>query len=648
MGALLTLMRNTINFVKRFNDTVSGMRQNIANIRKCSKDIAGIVHDLKCISHEVKDAVKNCSSEIQAKMCAAIYDRLPVEDLESIRHVLFYKGFLKRVEKMRKIDGEIATGDLLTYLKEETCTEVRKHRDRFQVGDGQYRLLFEMEKLLELSTNCEFDSVSCSDENSTLMTDLCDTKDEDDALANEQMAKDSEEWVSMDVLGKDKGKQKQYDRERKRNNDWKSFLINICKWRKKNTSDGTSSNKCKRIFCALNTEKNDLSRMITEYLSKSSVAVAPPASGVIIKSIIEGENIYETENYTYSPCMAKINAQLERVIRRHDLTKLNLKVKLNTDVNLKEALEILDSAAKRVNSARDEIIGNTKNTKDVLITDIQSFNINDPLEEKNGRTCLDLMPFKNTLTMLKEKSSKTIENNMETILKKSSLINGTEIENLIRLADVVFDEAELMIRPAKLLQKAFAKEDKHILPVIFSIFSGHEDKKNEKIFHLEDKLENLLRQLTKRHPLTSLERGEETSRSSESTKMLSTVTKMSDAIINDEDLHDTLIQILLTENQDFGTVLDNMMIPDKAVSFFMEKIIKNNGSTLPETVSRVICEEVFSAMGINSKWELSLDDSLEILCKCIDRAMKGNVLDTQNVKKLQGIVLEKLVLRVLS
>lgn len=649
MGTILTLIRNAIESVKKFNETVSGMRQNIRDIRKCSKDIASIVYDLKAISHEVKDAVKDCSSELQEKMCEQIYTQLSKEDIENIHHVIFYNEFIKQIERMRKTDGEILNGDILLYLLEETACEVTKHKKELHEDDGRYRLLVEIEKFLEINTHFEEDSIQSSEGKNQMTTIAESTEAGENSTQNEELNQGGETWIQLKTLGVDGNTTVKYQLEsqqKERKRKWN--LANICKWRRKNKNDGTVCLKTIKAFSSLLNQYNQLSKMLKDHLSKTSFDENHQVNGQVLKSILQGENMFEIQSETYTPCMAKFNSQLERVIKRHDLTKINIKVKINADINLKEALEILGTAARRVTSARDDIIDNTKTTRTVLITDIKSFYVDEPSYEQKQNECLEMIPFKNTMSLLKEKSSKTLENNLDAIAKRSSLIQSVDMERILRIVDTVFDEAELIIRPSELLQQICSKEDQKILSFIFSSLNNRESK--EKIIISDNVIWDIVSQFSRGSSPQTILSDKGSVENLDSSGLPSLVKKVTGAVINNDNLLDVMFQDCVLESKRIRATMDKLRIPETVVLEFIDRVLRSEIDKLPQNIVKFVTEETFGGYvkTISNQQSMKSSHSLNVIFEFLDMAIRSKGHEFINANGMKNPALKEIILRVLN
>ena len=501
MGSALTFIKNAIGSVKRLNDTISSIRQNIANVRKCSKDLASIVHDLNLVSHEVKSAVEECSSVLQAKICERIRDRLTPEDLEYIHHIVFYKEFVSHIEKMSRIDRGTSNGDLFCYLLEKTGNDIKQYKKDFLGDSGRFRLLAEMQQFLEINNRYELESFSLSEENDTFMTSLEDTEDANDASKIDDNRGQEEPWIAMRTLDKGKGAVNNTLRKRIKKSN-KNNVMKLCKWRKKNMTEGDANTKCQNSLAGLLRLHQQLSQMLANHLTRSSYAEILPVKAFIIKNIIEGEHLFEIDNDDMStPRMAKINSQLEKIIRKHDLTELNLKLKINTEINFKEALEIIDDAASKVHRAKDTAIEKTRETKVLFLKDIDAIGVDTKPGSNYETLSSEMLPFGNTLSLLKESSSKTIETSIKPVLKISSVIQNIQVEKIFRFADTVVDTAEYTIQSKQLIQYVLTDDNYETLLLLLRLLNKYDTSSKGSILVSQDVLEKIFHQLRKNKTL---------------------------------------------------------------------------------------------------------------------------------------------------
>ena len=651
MGSVLTLISNAIDSVKKFNNTVSSIRQNIVDVRRCSKDIASIVYDLNSMSNEIKSAVRECSSELQKKLCEQICSRLTSEDLENMHHLMFYKEFVTQVEKMQKLDGEIPSGNMLCYLLEETVNEVKQHRKIFHDDEGRFKLLVEIETFLEMSNHYEFDSLSTSEENSTLITFLEESKYKDSFPSKEEMGDSGITWISMELLGKDQDTRKHYKHKSKQQEGKKSPLLKICKWRKKNMIEQNTSGRCIKIFTALLKMQQQLLNILSDHLRREAFDESHSMNASVIKKVLEGEHFFEMDHNTYTPRMAKINSQLERIIKKQDLYNINLKVKINADINFKEALEILDDAARKVDLAKQEVIDKTNNTKVVLMSDIRSFNLEEQHDSDERGHSSEIVPFKNTLSLLKETSSKAIENNIETILKKSHFVDNIEVETLISIAGAFVDEAELIMQPTHLLQHAFLKNNQEILLFFLSMLDDKDTDSKRRIPLSDDSIKKMLSQLRKYPRLLSLLSDKQSDEIVTAKKVFSGVKKVTQAVFDDENLKDIIVESLINEKRFLKSNVAKIRIPSDVISNLFGEIVRKKIKTLPKDISRFIDEEAICIGGAeisNLSFFSNFDKDFILFVKDLVRVTQTGELDLESIKDFQNIITKRILLKLLN
>ena len=627
MGSALTFIKNTIGSVKRLNDTISSMRQNIADVRKCSKDLASIVHDINLVSHEVKSAVKECSSVLQTKICERIRDRLTPEDLEYIHHIVFYKKFVSHIEKMHRIDRDISTGNLFYYLLEKTGNDIKQYKKDFFSDNGRLRLLAEMQQFLEINNHYELESFSLSEENDTFMTSLEDTDDANDAS---KIDDSKEPWIAMRTLDKGKGVvsntlRKQIKKRRKSN------LTKLCQWRKKNMTEGDANTKCKNSLTGLLRLHEQLSHMLDDHLTRESYAEILPVRAFIIKNIVEGEHLFEIDNGMSTPRMAKINSQLEKIIRKHDLTELNLKLRINTEINFKEALEIIDDAARKVHRAKDTVIENTRETKVLFLKDIDVFEV-DVKHGSNYETLSSgMLPFGNTLSLLKDRSSKTIETKIKPVLKISSVIQNIQPENLFGFADTVVDIAEYTIQPKHLIQHVLTNDNYEILLLFLRLLNKYDMSSKGNILASQDALEKIFYQLRKNKTLQTviLDKLNET-----------VIVKQTLATLEEGATH---LLPLINKGQDLQSIT-----PYNTTMQFLSTILREKMKILSTSIYRTSVEEESIEADQETRSLISLLDVNKDLIKGLIRTIRVSQTSLDGTTHLQNLLIESMLQSVMG
>ena len=643
MGSVLTLLKNAINSVKRFNATVSRMRQNIADVRKCSKDIASIIHDLNSISFEVKTAVQECSSALQMKLCEQIYNRLTTEDLEYIHHIVFYMEFVSHIEKMQKVDRGISGGDIACYLLDETKNKIKQYKRAFR-DEGRCRLLAEMETFLEINSHYELESISISEENDTLMTFLEDTKDRHDVCNKEENRANGETWISMDLLGKSKEVMNHTLRKQTKKSR-KNPLLKLFQRKKKNATEGSANMHYIKTFTSLLKLQQQLSGMVFDHLSRTTYAEIQPVKAFLIKNIINKESLYEIDNNLFTPRMAKVNSKLEKIIKKHDLAEINLKVKINPEINFGEALEILDDATRKVHQARDEVIENTKSTKTLLMTDIEDFGFDMSPRNDHEVHHSEILPFGNTLSFIKEKGSKAIGTNFEDIIKRPYILESIQAGKLIRLADAVADTRELIMHPNQFVQHVFTDEKYEILLYFMRIIDENESHCEGKIPISHDCIGTLIAHLIKHKALQAL-LGDEQNEDISILKIMPLVDKLNRITIDEKSVVDALFDCLLNKKQSL-----QLKISDDATWQLINTMLNENLKKLPVAVSSFITEDAFlqkPGEKYSPVSRVKVGDDLRPFMKGLFRAMHTDQGSIGKATHMRTILIRELLLRLLN
>ena len=644
MGSVLTSIKNAIDSVKRFSETNSRIRRNIADIRKCTKDITSIVRDLSSISHEVKTTIKECSSTLQTKLCEQICNRLTTEDIEYIHHIAFYKEFLSHIEKMQRIDRESSSGDIISYLLDETNIEIRKYKKLFRNNEGRFRLLAEMEKFLEINNHYELESFSLSEEDSTLMTSIETTKDTYDICMKDDIDCDEKLWIPMSLLDKSaEGTRNMRQKQSKKGR--RSPLLQLCKWKKKNITEGNANARCIKSLTSLLRLQQQLSKMLNDHLIRATFAETPTVRAYIIKQIINGENYFQVNSDVFKPRMAKINAKLEKIIRKHDLTEINLKLKINPEINFREALEILDDAAKRVHTVKDEIIEETKNTKGLLMMDIEAFGIDVQEGGNSGTHPTEMLPFRNTLNLLKVKGSKTVENNIEAILSWTYLVENIQVGKLIRLAEIFADTTEFMNQPTQLIQHICFDGNYENLPFLLHILDKIDSYYQGKNALSTGSTETALSQLRGRRFLQTMLSNTDAEKVS---KVIRTILmeKLAQMSLDEKNILDFIFEYLLNERQDLLS-----SVQETNTRHLISKMLTEKVKTLLIGISRLSYEDVATEKAdemCDQTTFIEIDEDLRLLIKGVVKAIQFKEENFGSASQLRAALIKELLYRALN
>eukprot|EP00795_Rhopilema_esculentum_P013962 gene13962-4922_t len=477
MGSMISSIKRGLESVSRFKRTVTEMRQNLSDVQHCTRDIVRMVNNLHTISFEVKETVSQCSMEIHRTLCEQIYKQFSDEDIENLSHIVFYDECISKLNEMQKIDGTISSGDFLAHLFYETIARIREYEEHWREDKTKFELLLGLEKYLDESLRFRIDTFTSFDENTTMESNLDSTykavEKSYSAEFEEQCdieVKD-EEWIPMNLLENKKSfsyrpkmaKERQQCRQRKG--------VRIWKLKQKQLQNAAKKMKNLEVFCDLLKHQNELHSRLNDHLAKQKGKMLDPVKSVFIKRIIEGGDIFQVENEKYSPCMAKFNAALEKIIKKGDLRNLNLKLNIKYDVNMKELVPVIENATLKIENMKEDIVSNIDSVRAALLIDIKAMQNDHEPEMPDRRESLAIIPFQETLNLVKDKSADKLESNVEEFVIKSGLAEKIRKENLLKFAQIPLSERETKRMIRKVIQQKASQREIEYAGFFFNLLA---------------------------------------------------------------------------------------------------------------------------------------------------------------------------------
>ena len=502
MGSILSSIRNGVQSLRRYNVAVKEMRQNIKQVRICTKNIANIVNDLKIISHEVKETVSGSSEELQKKLCEEISSGLSEKDFEDLHNLAFYEEFVTGVEEMRKIDGGILNGDLFLFLLGNLKLEVIEAKAKSGGNDGRAKLLSALENYLEDCMRIDVDYDSLFDDKALLpeaddkllsseadnkedtgditlsnsdgeIEDLVQEEEEaamlehTDVTATEDMAAErdlnllskaligtddqdyKQEWLEMESIHKNSkiltNVRNSTEEKKKQSNHLRKF----CLWRQKTLNKVPRKSMNSTKFCELLKSESELRTKLSDHLVASKMNVVLPHNVLYLKRVLAGNSEYVIERQKYAPVMSNVNFVLESIFKHRDFTKLNLrdlKIKIDPDIDFREAVGMVDQAASKMHEVREIVVDDLGHARKALHNDIKSINLDKNLRCTKVSTVRDIVPFKQTFSLLKETSTKKVTAlNFQEVVEKLEIGNNFQVRSVINFEDMTVDEGALKI-----------------------------------------------------------------------------------------------------------------------------------------------------------------------------------------------------------
>ena len=476
MGSMISSIKKGLESILRFKRTVSEMRQNLSDLQHCTRDIVRMVNNLHTISFEVKETVNQCSMEIQRTLCEQIYQQLSDEDVEKLSHIVFYDEFISKLNEMQKIDGMISSGDFLAHLFHDTIARIREYEEHWREDETKFALLVELEKYLDESLRFRIDTFTSFDENTTMESTLDGTYKtvEKSCSADFEEQGDievkDEEWIPMNLLENKKSlscrpKMAKSERGRQR------YGVRIWKLKQKQLQNAAKKMKNLEVFCDLLKHQNELHSRLNDHLAKQKGMMLDPVRSVFVRRIIEGGDIFQVENEKYSPCMAKFNAALEKIIKRGDLRNLNLKLNIKYDVNMKELLPVIENATLKIENMKEDIVSNIDNVRTALLVDIKAMQNDHEADLQDRRESLAIIPFQETLNLVKDKSVDKLESNVEEFVIKSGLVEKIRKENLLKFAQIPLSEREMKRMIRKVIQQKASQREIEYAGFFFNLLA---------------------------------------------------------------------------------------------------------------------------------------------------------------------------------
>eukprot|EP00112_Aurelia_sp_Birch-Aquarium-sp1_P024811 Seg80.4 transcript_id=Seg80.4/GoldUCD/mRNA.D3Y31 product="hypothetical protein" protein_id=Seg80.4/GoldUCD/D3Y31 len=502
MGLILSSIRNGVHSLRRYNAAVKEMKQNIKQVRMCTKNIASIVNDLKLISNEVKETVSESSEELQKKLCEEISTGLSEEDFEDLHNLVFYEEFVAGIEEMRKIDGGILNGDLFVFLLGNLKLDVIEAQAKSGRKNGEAKLLTALAEYLGdcLRNDVDFDS---SFEDKTLLHEASnevplsetdekhetgDMKLNNSCRETKNFAKEREEaamledkditgveniatrgdlnlisnaltrrydqdnqheWLEMESLDKNTNASKNFRNSAEEKKKQSNNLRKLCLWRKKKLNKVQKRNINSTKFCELLKSEFDLRTKLSDHLVARKINVILPCNILYLKRVLEGKPEFVIEKQKYTPVMSKVNFVLESIFKHKDFTKLNLrdlKIRIDPDIDFKEALGMVEQAASKMHEVREDVVDDIGHARTALHTDIKSINLDNDLRCTNVSTVCEIVPFKQTFSLLKETSAKKVTAlNLQQVVDKLEIGNSFQVRSVINFEEMTVDERALKL-----------------------------------------------------------------------------------------------------------------------------------------------------------------------------------------------------------
>ena len=505
------------------------MRQNIKQVRMCTRNIASIVNDLKMISHEVKETVSESSEELQKKLCEEISSGLSKEDFEDLHNLAFYEEFVTGVEEMRKIDGEILNGDLFVFLLGNLKLEVIEAKAKSGGNDGKAKLLAALDNYLEdyMRTDIDFDS---SFEDTTLLPEAkdnvpyseADNKEETgditlrnsdgeiedlvqegeeaiilehkDIIAIENIATErdlnllskaltgkddqdcQQEWLEMESLDKNREVSTNVRNSTEGKKKQSNHLRKICLLRKQTLNKVPTKSMNSRKFCELLKSESELRTKLSDHLVASKRNVVLPCNMLYLKRVLAGKQEYMIERQKYTPVMSKVNFVLESIFKHKDFTKLNLKdlkIKIDPDIDFREAVGMVDQAASKIHEVREMVVDDLGHARRALHADIKSINLDKDVRCTKVSTVRDIVPFKQTFSLLKETSTKKVTAfNLQEVVEKLEIGNSFQVRSVINVEDMTVDEGALKLAILRAVRQGKFSEKSTSLKGLCEVIEG--------------------------------------------------------------------------------------------------------------------------------------------------------------------------------